>query len=122
MFARERYGKKAEFLRKEEDSAKAWREKAEQTKASAMALIKKKKSSYQSLLEAEAEVAQAKKKEQLARMKYEHDLAQTSEEVQSYRYAETRYKAELHHEHAARAAAENARESLNKLHRVFEAE
>merc|ERR1719161_1462153 len=83
-----------------------------------MELINKKKASYQSLLEAEAEVARAQKKQELARIQYEHDRAKTAEEVQSYRYAETRYKAELQHEQAAETAARAARDSVEKLFHV----
>merc|ERR1719316_1002188 len=122
MFARKRFEKKEMILRKEEQAAKAWREKKDQLKASAMELINQKKSSYQSLLEAEAEVAQAKKKEELARIRYEHDRTKTAEEVQSYRYAETRYKAELQHERNAKTNALAARESMEKLYNVENAE
>merc|ERR1719502_872774 len=100
----------------------AWKEKRDQLKSSAMELIKKKKESHESLLQAEEEVAQAKKKEQLARIQYEHDRTTTAEEVQSYRYAETRFKAEMQHEKAAKAAANAAHQSVESLHRVYDIE
>jgi len=118
MLARDRYQKKDAIYRKEQAAAHAWSERKEQLKAGAMELINKKKVSYQSLLEAEAEVAAAKKKEELARIQYEHDRTATAEQVQSYRYAETRYKAELQHEQAAETAARAARESVEKLFHV----
>lgn len=122
MIAKKRFEKKEAFLRKEENNAKAWKDKSEQVKTSAMALVERKKASHKKLLEAEAAVAEARKAEKLARIQYEHDAAQTSEEVQSFRYAETRYKAELHHENLAKAEATRARETLDKLHNVFEVE
>merc|ERR1719401_1250770 len=97
----------------------AWKEKRDQLKASALEQIKKKKESHQSLLQAEDEVAQAKKKEQLARIQYEHDRVRTAEEVQSYRYAETRFKAEVQHEKAAQTSAMAARKSVENLHQVY---
>merc|ERR1719506_3351066 len=106
-------------LHKEETAAMAWKEKRDQLKASAMELISKKKESHQSLLQAEEEVAQAKKKEQLARIQYEHDRTTTAEKLQSYRYAETRFKAEMQHEKAVRNAAKEAHGSVEKLHNVY---
>jgi len=122
MFARERFEKKEKVLRKEEDAAKAWKVKKDQMKTAAMEIIKQKKTSYQSLLEAEAEVAKAKKKEELARIQYKHDEADTAEHVQSYRYAETRFKAEVQHEEAAKSAAMAARESVQNLYGVEQVE
>lgn len=118
MFARERLEKKEAILHKEESAARAWKEKKDQLKASAMETIKQKKASHEALLEAEAEVAKAKKKEEMARIRYERDRSKTAEEVQSFRYAETRHNAELEHEKAARAAAAFAHESVDKLFNV----
>merc|ERR1740130_1921147 len=122
MFARERFQKKETVFRKEETAAKAWREKKDLLKTSAMEFIAQKKTSHQSLLEAEAELARAKKKEEMARLQYEHDRTSTGEKVQSYRYAETRYVAEAQHEKTAKAAAMAARESVEKLYNVEHAE
>jgi len=118
MFARERYEKKAVVLRKEENAARAWQEKKDQLKSSAMQSIKQKKESYEALLQAEAEVAAAKKKEDLARITYDRDRTKTAEQVQSYRYAETRHKAEVQHEQVAKAAVDAARASAEKLYNV----
>lgn len=122
LLARERFGKKEAVLRKEETAARAWKEKKDRLKEAAMQLIEQKKSSYQALLEAEAETARAKKKEEAARRQFEQDRQKTAEQVQSYRYAETRYKAELQHENTAKAAANAARESVQKLFNVEHAE
>lgn len=118
VFARERFEKKEKILRKEEAAAMAWKMKKDQLKESAMELINQKKKSQQILLEAEEAVAQAKRKAEVARMKYDRDRTNTGEQVQSYRYAETRYKAEAQHEQAAKAAAMAARESVHKLYNV----
>lgn len=118
MFARERLEKKEVVFRKEEEKAKAWREKKDMLKDAAMEVIKQKKASHQIFLEAEEEVARAKKKEEGARMQYDRDRKTTGEKVQSYRYAETRYKAEEQHEKAAKEAAMHARESVEKLYNV----
>lgn len=122
MMARERYSKKQAILRREESAAQAWKAKRDEAKISAMELLKQKKASHQALLEAEEEVARAKKKEELARLKYQHDTGKTAEQVQQYRYAETRYNAELQHEKAAQKAAAAARESVEKLYHVAEDE
>jgi hypothetical protein len=122
MFARERFEKKELMFEKEEEAAKAWKERRDQLKDSAMALIKQKKTQHESLLAAEEEVKEARRKEQMARAKYESNRQQTAEKVQSYRYAETRFKAEEQHEKAAKETALAARESVAKLHRVFEVE
>lgn len=119
MKARARFEKKEVVLHKEEQATMAWKEKRDQLKTSAMTLINKKKESHQSFLQAEEEVAQAKKKEELARIQYEHDRVRTGEEVQSYRYAETRFKAELQHEQAAKASAMAAHSSVENLHKVY---
>jgi len=119
MKARVREEKKMAKLHKEETAAMAWKEKRDQLKSSAMEVISKKKASHQSLLQAEEEVAQAKKKEQLARIQYEHDRTTTAEKVQSYRYAETRFKAEMQHGKAASNAAKEAHGSVEKLHNVY---
>jgi len=118
MFAKERLEKKEVIFRKEETAARAWREKKDLLKEHAMETIKQKKASHEALLEAEAEVAAAKKKEELARIRYERDRSKTAEEVQSFRYAETRHTAELEHEKAAKAAAFAAHESVEKLFNV----
>jgi len=122
MFARQRLVKKEKFLHKEEEAARAWLAKKDQLKTSAMEVIKKRESSHQILLEAEAEMARAKKKEMVARMRYEHEITSTADKVQSYRYAETRYKAEVHHEHLARTAVEASRQSLHNLYSVEKVE
>jgi len=122
MLAKKRFMKKEAVLHKEHQAAVAWQEKEVQTKKAAMELISQKKASHQSLLEAEEAVAEAKKRERLARMNYERDSTATAEKVQSYRYAETRSKAEAEHANAARNAALAARESMEKIHSVFEAE
>lgn len=118
MLSRGRLEKKEMALRKEENAAKSWEDKRANLKTNAMELIKKKKASYQSLLEAEAATAQAKKNEELARMHYEHDRKETAEQVQSYKYAETRYQAEYQREQLAKTAAEAARASASKLYTV----
>jgi len=122
LLAKKRFMKKEAVLHKEHQAAVAWQEKEVQTKKAAMELISQKKASHQSLLEAEEAVAEAKKRERLARMNYERDSTATAEKVQSYRYAETRSKAEAEHANAARNAALAARESMEKIHSVFEAE
>jgi len=122
MFARERLEKKEVVFRKEEHAAGAWKQKKDQLKESATELIQKKKTSQQAFMEAEAEVVRAKKKEETARMQYEHDRRTTGDQVQSYRYAETRYMAEAQHEKAAKAAAVAARDSVTKLYNVEQVE
>jgi len=122
MFARERFEKKEKILQKEEEAAKAWQEKRDQLKESAMALIKQKHEQQQSLIQAEQEVEQAKKKAELARSLYEDDRRKTADQVQSYRYAETRFAAEVQHEAAAKAAAMAAHEALEHFHQVYRAE
>jgi len=118
MFAREREQKKLAVLHKEEEAARAWKTKRDSLKVSAMELIKQKKVSYQGLLDAEEEVARAQKKAEMARIAYEHDRTTTGEQVQSYRYAETRYNAEAQHEQAAKAAALAAKHSVENLYNV----
>lgn len=118
LFARQRFEKREMVLRREEHAARAWKEKQDQIKDSAMELIKQKKAAYQVLLQAEAASAQAKKQEELARIEYKHIQAKTAEQVQSYHYAETRYKAEVQHEKNAQANAMAARDSVEKLHNV----
>lgn len=118
MFARQRLVKKEKFLHKEGEAARAWLAKKDQLKVSAMEVIKRREASHKILLEAEEEEAQAKKKMKLARMRYEHEITGTADKVQSYRYAETRYKAEVHHEHLARIAVEASRQSLHNLYSV----
>jgi len=118
MFAHEREQKKLVVLRKEEEAARAWKTKRDSLKVSAMELIKQKKVSYQGLLDAEEEVARAQKKAEMARITYEHDRTTTGEQVQSYRYAETRYTAEAQHEKAAKAAAMAAKHSVENLYNV----
>jgi len=122
MSAQARFKKRETVLRKEDNTAKAWKGKKDQLKVTAMAVIKQRKASYQSLLDAEAEVAKAKKKNEMARIQYEHDAADTAEMVQSYRYAETRFKAEAQHEEVAKAATLAARDSVQKLHNVANVE
>lgn len=122
MKATVRFQKKERVFQKEEVAAKAWKVKTDQLKVTAMSLIKQKKASYQSQLDAEAEVAKAKKKQELARIQYEHDASDTAEVVQSYRYAETRFKAEAQHEEAAKAATLAARNSVQKLYNVANVE
>merc|ERR1719183_673180 len=102
--AKYRFQKKQMIFEKEEQAAMAWKEKRAQVKAAAMETIKRKKDSYASLLQAEEELAQAKRKEDDARIQYQHDNAAAAEKVQGYRYAETRYKAEAQHAEAAKAA------------------
>jgi len=118
MLARSRLAKREKAWAKEETSANAWKEKTDKLKATALELIAKKKASYQALKDAEAEAAEAKKKEQLARMKFERDRTASAEHVQSYRYAETRYKAERQHEEASHRAAMEAQQSVQKLYNV----
>jgi len=122
MFARERFEKKEKMLHKEEEAAKAWQEKRDQLKESAMALIKQKHERQQSLIQAEEEVEQAKKKAEMARSQYEDDRRKTADQVQSYRYAETRFAAEVQHEKTAKAAAMAAHEALEHFHQVYRAE
>jgi len=118
MFARVRLQKKEAVLQKEEQASKAWKKKEEQLKVEATERIRQKNAAHQSLLQAEEEVARAKHTARLARIRYEHDLANTAEEVQSYRYAETRFKAEVQHEKLAKTVALAAHGSLEKLEQV----
>lgn len=120
--ARARLEKKERVLRKEENTAKAWKGKKDKLKVTAMSLIKQKKASYQSLLDAEAEAAKAQKKSEMAQIQYRHDAADTAEKVQSYRYAETRFKAEVQHEEVVKAATLAARDSVQKLYSVAHVE
>jgi len=122
MKAQVRFEKKERALHKEEEATKAWGEKKDQLKDGAMQLIEQKKASHASLLQAEEEIAQAKKHEELARIQYQHDSSATAEKVQSYRYAETRFKAEHEHEEAASAAAAEAHDSVKKLYDVANVE
>jgi len=122
QFARERLEKKETFLAREEQAAKGWQEKKDQLHEHALELLKEKKVAHQSLLEAEHEVAEAKKKEEMA-ARHETEMRHlTGQEVQSFRYAETRAKAELAHMKAAEESTFAAKESVKKLNNVLEVE
>jgi hypothetical protein len=116
--AKQRFLKKENMFRKEEGAAKLWKGKRDQLKAAAMELIAQKKTSHQALMDAEEEVTRAKKNAELARIKYERDRTKTAESVQSYRYAETRYQAEVQHENSAKESALAARASVANLFNV----
>lgn len=121
-YARARLAKKEMVLEKEEQAAKGWQEKKDQIHAHAIEVLKEKKLAHQSLLEAEHEVAEAKKKEEVANRRYEDEARRTSQEVQSFRYAETRLKAEITHEKAAEEGALASRASVKKLTNVLAVE
>jgi len=122
QFARERLEKKEMSLEREKQAAKGWQEKQDQIHMRALALLKAKSEAHQSLEEAERAMVEAKKNEEIKRRRYESERQKTSEEVQSFRYAETRLKAEITHEKAAEEAALEAKESVKKLSNVLAVE
>jgi len=122
MSANKRLEKKEEMYQKEQEASKAWREKRDVLKRTAMELVEKKEQSYKAMLEAEAEAAKWQKKAELARMQYEHDRVRTADQVQQYKYAETRFNAELEHENKAKEAAMQARETVERLHEAEHSE
>lgn len=122
MFAASRLEKKERVAEKEAQAANGWKEKKEQLHIHALQLIKEKNAAHQSLLEAQAEVARAKQREELADKRYRSERQDTSREVASYRYAETRFKAEITHEEAAERQAVAAKRSVEKLRNVMQVE
>lgn len=121
-YAEQRLHKKEVVLAGEEKKAKGWQEKKDQLHEHALELLKEKKVVHQSMLQAEQEVVEAKKREETARIKYEQERRKTGQEVQSFRYAETRYKAEVTHEKVAAEAAIQAKKSVEKLGKVMRVE
>jgi len=121
-YAEQRLHKKEVFLAGEEKKAKGWQEKKDQLHEHALELLKEKKVAHQSFLQAEQEVKEAKKREETMRIKYEQERRKTGQEVQSFRYAETRYKAEVTHEKLAAEAAIEAKKSVEKLGKVLRVE
>jgi hypothetical protein len=119
MFARQRLQKRERSFEEEERTAMGWQKKKEQLKRTAIELIKERHSSKDSLLQAEAEVAEAKQKEQKARRKFEQQRQHASREIQSYRYADTRLKAQTTREQVAKEQVLAAKESATKLEEVM---
>lgn len=122
MFARTRLERKERVLEKEAQAVKIWKEKQDQIHAHALELLEDKKVTHQGVLQAEQAVVEAKKGEEIARIKYNEARQRTSQEIQSYRYAETRVKAEMTHEKAAEEATVAAKESVKKLGNVLQVE
>lgn len=122
MFARDRLRKKAMVFDREQQVAKGWEQKRDQLHDHAIEMLKEKKVAHAGLLEAEQQVAQAKRAEGVARIKYEHERQRVGDEIQSFRYSETRLKAEVAHEKSAEEAALAAKESVSKLAKVLEVE
>lgn len=120
--AQERLAKREMVLAREQQKAKGWHEKTNELHEHALELLNEKKMAHQSLLQAENEVEEAKKREELARGKYESQRRKVAEEVQSFRYAETRFKAEAAHEQSAKENAVAAEQSVSKLNKVLEVE
>lgn len=122
MFAQHRLEKKELILQKEAEAVKVWQEKKDQVHAHALEVLEEKKLAHQGVLEAEKDLAEAKKREEVAEHKYNEARQHTSSEIQSYRYAETRVKAEMTHEKAAEEAALAAKESVKRLGNVLQVE
>lgn len=122
LFARERLAKQEMKLEKEQHAETGWQEKRDQLHAHALETLKEKKVAYASLMQAEQQTAEVKKMEDAARIKFEQERKRTSQEVQSFRYSETRLKAEVTHEKAAEEATMEAKESVNKLTNVLQVE
>jgi len=122
MFARERLGKKEMTLEKEQQAVNSWTQKREQLHDHALEMLKEKKTFHASLLEAEQKVREAKREEEVSRIKYEHERQKTGQEIQSFRYSETRLTAERAHEKAAEEATVAAKESVSKLSNVLSVE
>lgn len=122
MFARERLGKKELNLEKEQQAVEGWTQKRAQLHDHALVMLKEKKALHANLLEAEQKVLQAKREEEVSRIKYEHERQKTGQEIQSFRYSETRLTAEKTHEKAAEEATLAAKESVSKITHVLEVE
>jgi len=122
QYARQRLQKKEMMFEKEEKAARGWGEKKEQLHQHALEILKDKKVAHQSLLAAEHEVAEAKKREEEAQRKFDTERKRISQEITSFKYANTRFEAELTHEKAAKEAALAAKESVEKLDKVLEVE
>jgi len=122
MFARTRLERKEMILEKEAKAVKIWQEKKDQIHAHALQVLEEKKVAHEGVLQAEQAVAEAKKMEEIAEVKYNQARQRTGSEIQSYRYAETRVKAEITHEKAAEEATLAAKESVKKLGNVLEVE
>jgi len=120
--ARKRLEKKEAVLQKSAELAKEWKTKSEELKAMSKEQIREKHAVKKALLEAEAEVAKAKERELELRRSFERKSKEVAEKVQSFEYAETRYKAQFAHEKLAKEAALAAKESLNELERTFDVE
>lgn len=122
MNAQHRLERKEMILEKEHQAVKGWKEKQDQIHAHALQLLEDKKVAKQGFEQAEHEIAEAKKRAEVMESKYKEARQLTGQEIQSYRYAETRVKAEFTHEKAAEEAAEAARESVKKLGNVLQVE
>lgn len=122
MFAKARFERKEMILQKEQEAIKGWQEKKDKIHAHALELLEAKKVAHEAELAAEEKIAEAKKEAESAHSKYEYARQKTSQEVQSYRYAETRLKAEIAHEKGTEEAASAAKESVEKLGKVLEVE
>jgi len=122
MFARTRLERKEMIQQKDAEAVKVWQEKMDQVHAHALELLKEKKVLLQQAEQAEQDVAEAKKREEITGIKYKEARQQTSREIQSFRYAETRVKAEITHEKAAEEATAAAKESVEKLGNVLQVE
>merc|ERR1740130_1526581 len=122
VYAKQRLEKKEMVLQKEQEKAKGWEQKRDTLHDHALETLKEKKVAYASLLQAEERTREAKKGEQISHINYEHQRQKTGQEIQSFRYSETRLKAEVTHEKAAEEATLKAKESVNKLDHVLKVE
>lgn len=118
-YARARFEKKEQVKQKDLEALDVWKNKKDQLKTSAIGFLKAKESSHASLLQAEEAVAEAQRRADIARKQYEYDRQMASREIQSFRYAETRYKAELTHEQSAEVSERAAKESVDKLTNIL---
>lgn len=121
-FARERLQKKEMVLEREAKATKGWEEKKDVLHSNALERLKAKKAAHESLLQAEHAVAVAKEEQVRADKVDRYERQRTSQEVQSFRYADTRFKAEITHQKAAEEAAVAARASVQKLNNVLAVE
>lgn len=122
IFARERLLKKERQLEEDDRAVVNWRNKKDQIKQSAVNFIKGRESAKEKLLQVEDEMVEMKRKEEQARRAFERQRQRASDEVQSYQYADTKFKAEVAHEVAAKDATLAAKESLEKLDNVMSLE
>jgi hypothetical protein len=118
IFARERLLKRERDYEEDERAAIGWRNKKEELKQSAISLIKSRQAAKESLAQLEAEADEVQRKEAQAHREFNRQRQRATEEVQSYQYADTRFKATVAHETAAKEAALAAKESVAKLDSV----